>query len=128
MPGPEPVCEQDSLSPVAPFRVVNIGASQPTPLMEYIAALEAALGITAEKNMMEMQAGDVPATWADTSLLTRLTGYAPQVSVQGGRGPLCRLVPGLLRRLSPRPPGGFRVFATRKKQRGERLRPASFWS
>ncbi|WP_375544298.1 hypothetical protein [Phaeobacter inhibens] len=84
MPGDQPVSEQDNLSPVAPFRVVNIGASRPTPLMEYIAALETALGITAQKNLMEMQAGDVPATWADTSLLNQLTGYEPQVPVEEG--------------------------------------------
>lgn len=84
VPGAAPVSAQDSLSPVAPYRVVNIGASKPTPLMEYIAALEAALGIEATKIMREMQAGDVPATWADTRLLTQLTGYEPQVDVQDG--------------------------------------------
>lgn len=84
VPGDTPVSEQDSLSPVAPYRVVNIGASRPTPLMEYIAALEDALGIEATKIMREMQAGDVPATWADTSLLTQLTGYEPKVDVQEG--------------------------------------------
>jgi UDP-glucuronate 4-epimerase len=86
VPGSSPVSDQDSLSPVAPFRVVNIGASKPTPLMDYIAALEEALGVAAEKNMMDMQAGDVPATWADTSLLTQLTGYEPRVSVREGVG------------------------------------------
>lgn len=84
VPGAAPVSAQDSLSPVAPYRVVNIGASKPTPLMDYIAALEAALGIEATKIMREMQAGDVPATWADTRLLTQLTGYEPQVDVQDG--------------------------------------------
>ena len=84
VPGDQPVSEQDNLSPVAPFRVVNIGASKPTPLLDYIAALETALGITAEKNLMEMQAGDVPATWADTRLLSQLTGYEPQISVEEG--------------------------------------------
>ena len=84
VPGAAPVSAQDSLSPVAPYRVVNIGASKPTPLMDYIAALEAALGIEATKIMREMQAGDVPATWADTNLLTQLTGYEPKVDVQEG--------------------------------------------
>ncbi len=84
VPGDSPAAENDSLSPVAPFRVVNIGASQPTPLMEYIAALEAALGRPARKIMQDMQAGDVPATWADTTLLTALTGYRPQVDVKTG--------------------------------------------
>lgn len=84
VPGDAPVGPQDSLSPVAPFRVVNIGASQPTPLMEYIAALEEALGQPAQKILKEMQAGDVPATWADTSLLTALTGYRAEVDVRTG--------------------------------------------
>ena len=74
----------DSLSPVAPYRIVNIGNSEPVPLMTFIAAIEAATGQTAEKNFMDMQPGDVPATWADAGLLQRLTGYAPQTSVRDG--------------------------------------------
>lgn len=84
VPSDAPVGPQDSLSPVAPFRVVNIGASQPTPLMDYIAALEEALGQPAQKILKEMQAGDVPATWADTSLLSALTGYRAEVDVRTG--------------------------------------------
>ena len=84
VPSDAPVGPQDSLSPVAPFRVVNIGASQPTPLMDYIAALEEALGQPAQKILKEIQAGDVPATWADTSLLTALTGYRAEVDVRTG--------------------------------------------
>lgn len=76
VPGTEPV-EGDSLSPVAPFRTVNIGAGTPTPLMDYIAALEGALGREATKNFLPMQQGDVPATEASAALLRRLTGYAP---------------------------------------------------
>lgn len=74
----------DSLSPVAPYRIVNIGNSEPVPLMSFIAAIEAAIGRAAEKNFMDMQPGDVPATWADAGLLQRLTGYAPQTSVRDG--------------------------------------------
>lgn len=74
----------DSLSPVAPFRVVNIGNSQKVPLMEFVAAIEAATGRVAEKNLMPMQAGDVPATWADTALLRALTGAAPATPVAEG--------------------------------------------
>jgi len=81
---PDEIDTGDSLSPVAPYRVVNIGNSAPVPLMDFIAAIEAALGQTAEKNFMDMQAGDVPATWADGTLLSHLTGYAPQISVQDG--------------------------------------------
>ncbi|PJI89811.1 NAD-dependent epimerase/dehydratase family protein [Sphingomonas koreensis] len=74
----------DSLSPVAPFRVVNIGGGTPTPLMDYIAALEAALGKEARKNFLPMQAGDVPATEASPELLRNLTGFAPSTTVENG--------------------------------------------
>ncbi len=76
VPGAEPV-EGDSLSPVAPFRIVNIGAGRQTALMDYIAAIEAALGCEAIKHFLPMQAGDVPATEASSALLRQLTGYAP---------------------------------------------------
>lgn len=76
--------EGDSLSPVAPYRVVNIGNSETVPLLNFIAAIESATGITAEKNLMPMQPGDVPATWADASLLKALTGYVPETNVQDG--------------------------------------------
>ena len=78
------VAEGDSLSPVAPYRVVNIGNSEPVQLMAFIEAVEAATGRTAEKNFMDMQPGDVPATWADGSLLKDLTGYRPQTPVTEG--------------------------------------------
>ena len=69
---------------MAPFRVLNIGNNSPVALMDFISALETALGKTAVYNMMDIQAGDVPATWADTRLLTKLTGYAPQTKIQTG--------------------------------------------
>ena len=75
---------EDSLSKVAPFRVVNIGNSEPAKLLDFIAAIEKSIGIEALKNFMPMQAGDVPATWADTSLLEILTGYAPVTDVATG--------------------------------------------
>ncbi len=78
------VPEGDSLSPVAPYRVVNIGNSDAVQLTDFIAAIEDATGKTAERNLMEMQPGDVPATWADASLLKQLTGYAPQTAVPEG--------------------------------------------
>ena len=84
IPGSAPASPQDSLSPVAPFRIVNIGANAPTPLMSFIEAVEAATGRNAEKIMHPMQPGDVPATWADISLLRDLTGYAPKVGVTEG--------------------------------------------
>ncbi len=76
--------EGDSLSPAAPWRVVNIGNSDKVPLMDFVAAIEQATGKTAIRNYMPMQPGDVPATWADASLLKRLTGYAPQTPMRDG--------------------------------------------
>ncbi|VDC20266.1 NAD-dependent epimerase/dehydratase family protein [Pseudogemmobacter humi] len=78
------VPEGDSLSPVAPWRVVNIGNSEPVQLTDFIAAIEAAIGRPAIRNLMPMQPGDVPATWADADLLKRLTGYAPKTRVSEG--------------------------------------------
>ncbi|KZY27849.1 UDP-glucuronate 5-epimerase, partial [Erythrobacter sp. HI0037] len=60
----EDIAEGDSLSPVAPWRVVNIGNSKPVQLGDMIAAIEDALGMKAKRNLMPMQPGDVPATWA----------------------------------------------------------------
>jgi UDP-glucuronate 4-epimerase len=82
----EAVPPGDSLSPVAPWRVVNIGNSNAVQLTEFIVAIEDATGRQAERNLMPMQAGDVPATWADAELLKSLTGYAPKTSVRDGVG------------------------------------------
>lgn len=81
---PADIAEKDSLSPVAPFRVINIGNSEPVQLMRFIEAIEAATGRKAVRNFMDMQPGDVPATWADGSLLQSLTGYTPRISVPEG--------------------------------------------
>ena len=78
------VPEGDSLSPVAPFRVVNIGNSDKVRLLDFIEAIEAELGQKAIRNYMPMQMGDVPATWADASLLRNLTGYQPQTQFREG--------------------------------------------
>lgn len=79
-----PVGDFDSLSPVAPFRVVNIGNNDPVELGDFIAAIETVMGQEAAKNYMDMQAGDVPATWADTTLLQALTQYKPTTDVKTG--------------------------------------------
>lgn len=76
--------EGDSLSPVAPWRIVNIGNSEAVQLTDFIAAIEAATGREAIRNLMPMQPGDVPATWADAALLQKLTGYAPQTNIREG--------------------------------------------
>ncbi|MPQ95166.1 SDR family NAD(P)-dependent oxidoreductase [Thioclava sp. JE_KL1] len=78
------IAEGDSLSPVAPYRIVNIGNSDKVKLLDFVDALEAELGRPAKRNYMEMQKGDVPATWADASLLQSLTGYRPQTDVREG--------------------------------------------
>ena len=80
----EAIPEWDSLSPVAPFRIVNIGNSDKVRLLDFIDAIEAALGKKAIRNYMEMQKGDVPATWADTTALQNLTGYRPNTSFKDG--------------------------------------------
>lgn len=82
--GPETAVDDDSLSPAAPFRVVNIGNSDKVKLLDFIEAIEDELGRKAIRNYMPMQTGDVPATWADASLLKRLTGYSPQTPFREG--------------------------------------------
>jgi UDP-glucuronate 4-epimerase len=78
------VPEGDSLSPVAPWRVVNIGNSEKVRLLDFVEAIEDCLGTKATRNYMPMQPGDVPATWADASLLQRLTGYRPRTDLKDG--------------------------------------------
>ncbi|NYS28969.1 NAD-dependent epimerase [Pantoea sp. WMus005] len=68
----------------APYRVYNIGNSQPVTLMNYIEAIEKALGITAKKNLMSMQPGDVLETSADTEALFKAIGFKPQTGVEEG--------------------------------------------
>lgn len=76
--------EGDSLSPVAPFRVVNIGNSDKVRLLDFIEAIEAECGRQARRNYLPMQKGDVPATWANADLLQRLTGYRPATDYREG--------------------------------------------
>ena len=74
----------DAGSSNVPWRIFNIGNGQPTPLMDYISALEQALGIEAEKNFMDMQPGDVLMTSADTSRLREWVGFKPNTPVNEG--------------------------------------------
>jgi UDP-glucuronate 4-epimerase len=71
-------------SPIAPFRVVNIGNSRPVSLQTFIEEIEKAIGKKAIRNLLPMQPGDVPKTWADVGLLQRLTGFTPSTSVASG--------------------------------------------
>lgn len=81
---PMDIGEKDSLSPAAPYRVVNIGNSDKVRLMDFVEAIEQECGREAIKNFMPMQKGDVPATWADATLLKQLTGYQPETDVKTG--------------------------------------------
>lgn len=68
----------------APARVLNVGNSQPVTLMRFVESIEQALARPALRNMLPMQAGDVPETWADVSRLKALTGFVPQTELQAG--------------------------------------------
>ncbi|MEM9032631.1 MAG: NAD-dependent epimerase/dehydratase family protein [Pseudomonadota bacterium] len=81
---PDEIMEGDSLSSVAPYRVVNIGNSDKVRLLDFVDAIEAELGVEAQRNYMDMQPGDVPATWANAELLQKLTGYRPQTDIKDG--------------------------------------------
>ena len=82
--GPETAVDGDTLSPAAPYRIVNIGNSDKVRLLDFIEAIEAETGLKAKRNYMDMQKGDVHATWANADLLKTLTGYAPQTNVREG--------------------------------------------
>lgn len=76
--------QPDPASSAAPYRVFNIGNHRPTPLMDYIKALENALGLEAKKNFLPMQPGDVLATSADTSELQAWVGFSPDTPIKEG--------------------------------------------
>ena len=79
-----PAAGGQGASAVAPFRVVNIGGGEPVRLLDFVAEIEAALGTTATRNLLPMQPGEVPVTWADPSLLRALTGFVPETPVSIG--------------------------------------------
>ena len=84
---PNPDWNSDSPDPAtspAPYRLYNIGNAQPVDLMHYIAVLEERLGRKAEMNLLPLQAGDVPDTWADVEDLARDVGYRPATPVETG--------------------------------------------
>ena len=68
----------------APYQIFNIGNSTPTPLMDYISAIENSLNLEAEKVFLDMQPGDVKSTSADTSALEDWIGFKPNTSIQDG--------------------------------------------
>ncbi|MDR0731412.1 MAG: NAD-dependent epimerase/dehydratase family protein, partial [Treponema sp.] len=71
-------------SPSLPAQVYNIGNGAPVPLLDFIHALEDELGRKARMNMLPLQAGDVPATWADCGALEAATGYRPHTGIREG--------------------------------------------
>ena len=87
VPEPDPDWSGDDPDPgssPAPYRLYNIGNDNPVELLEFIAAIEEAVGRKAEKNMLPMQPGDVPATWADVDDLARDVGYRPATPIREG--------------------------------------------
>lgn len=84
---PNPAWQSDAPDPGtsrAPYRIYNIGNQQPVELMKYIEVLEDCLGRKAEKNLLPLQLGDVPDTWADVEDLVNDIGYKPQTTVEVG--------------------------------------------
>jgi UDP-glucuronate 4-epimerase len=80
----EGVIEDDTVSPMAPFRIVNIAGGAPVKLLTFIEAIENSVGRKAIRNYMPMQKGDVPRTFANADVLERLTGYRPSTGVPAG--------------------------------------------
>jgi len=76
--------QPDSATSSAPYRLYNIGAHRPVELMHYIEVLEQNLGKKAEKNLLPLQPGDVPDTYADVEALRADTGYEPTTAVEEG--------------------------------------------
>lgn len=89
IPTPNPDWRSDQPDPAtssAPYRIYNIGNNHPVELLDYIEALESALGIKARMNMLDIQPGDVPMTWADVEDLVEDVGFKPATSVKEGVG------------------------------------------
>ena len=76
--------DPDPATSSAPYRLYNIGNSQPVALMDFVAAIEKAVGRTAEKRFLPMQPGDVVATSADVSTLEAATGWKPSTPIEDG--------------------------------------------
>ena len=80
----KPVADFDSISPVAPYRLVNIGNGDPVSLMTFIEEIEKSAGKKAIRTYLPIQPGDVEKTFADTRLLKALTGFVPEAKVDYG--------------------------------------------
>ena len=89
IPTPDPQWSSDRPNPnssMAPFRLYNVGNAHPVELLEVIALLEEALGKKAIRNLLPLQPGDVPATFADTADLEQTTGFKPRTPIRDGIG------------------------------------------
>jgi UDP-glucuronate 4-epimerase len=87
IPSPDPEWDGAAPNPAgsqAPYRIYNIGNEQPVELLRFIEVLERCLGKPADKRLLPMQPGDVPATWADTAALAAATGFRPRTSIEEG--------------------------------------------
>ena len=87
----------DPASSSAPFRLYNIGSNRPVDLLRYIEVLEECLGARRSKNLLPLQPGDVPDTWADVDDLVEDVGYRPATPIEVGVRQFRRLVPRVLR-------------------------------
>ena len=74
----------DTLSKDAPYRIVNIGNSSPTNLLNYIEIIEKTIGIKAKKKFVKHQTGEVKSTWSDISLIKSISGYTPKTNLEDG--------------------------------------------
>jgi UDP-glucuronate 4-epimerase len=74
----------DPASSFAPYRIYNIGNNQPVELMAFVEAIEEKLGVKADKNLLPLQEGDVPETYADVQALTDAVGFKPNTSIKDG--------------------------------------------
>jgi len=89
LPQPDPQWSGKTPDPgtsYAPYKLYNIGNNNPVELMAFVEALEDALGLTAQKEFLDLQPGDVPATYADVDDLMRDVGFKPQTSIRAGIG------------------------------------------
>jgi len=84
---PDPTWDSDHPNPstsYVPYRIYNIGNQTPVSLLRYIEVLEQCLGRKAQKNLLPMQLGDLPDTWADVEALTKDVGYRPDTDLETG--------------------------------------------
>jgi UDP-glucuronate 4-epimerase len=78
------ICEGDTLSPLGPYRIVNLGGGAPVGLLPFIDTIEETLNMPVQRNLMKMQKGDVPRTYSSTILLEAITGFVPKTPVKKG--------------------------------------------